>query len=130
MNRECTLDAGKPMLLPLGPERTHMKLSRVAERRHQDECLDFRSSDLDQPLPKVDLQLSARRPLKSRRRQRLRFQRLVGLHGALQRPPADCRAFLGQQVLAHHTGIAAMPNEPLAQPALKTIETLRPAQVA
>src|SRR6185437_5802691 len=125
--RERALEPGKPMLLPLGPERTHMKPSRVAERCHEHECLDFRSSDLDQALPEVDLQLSSRRRLKPRRRQSLRLQRLaIGLHGALQRPPADCHAFLGQQVLAHHVGIAAMPNEPLAQPTLKAVETLRP----
>lgn len=49
------------MLLPLGPERTHVKPSRVAEH----ECLDFRFSDLDQLLLEVDLQLLARRRLAS-----------------------------------------------------------------
>src|SRR4051794_12821680 len=89
--RECALEPGEPMLLPLGPERTHMEPSRVPERRHEHECLDFRPSDLDQALPEVDLQLPTRRRLKPRRRQRLRLQRLaIGLHGALQRPPADC----------------------------------------
>ncbi|MGY4431238.1 hypothetical protein ACVWWO_003715 [Bradyrhizobium sp. F1.13.1] len=48
------------MLLPLGPERTHMEPSRVPERRHEHECLDFRPSDLDQALPEVDLQLPTR----------------------------------------------------------------------
>ncbi|WP_179880035.1 MULTISPECIES: hypothetical protein [Bradyrhizobium] len=33
-------------------------------------------------------------------------------------PQPDGHTFLGQQVLAHHVGIAAMPNEPLAQPTL------------
>src|SRR3954469_23713385 len=125
--RECALEPGEPMLLPLGPERTHMEPSRVPERRHEHECLHFRPSDLDQALPEVDLQLPTRWRLKPRRRQRLRLQRLaIGLHGALQRPPADCHAFLGQQVLAHHIGIAAMPNEPLAKPALKAVELLLP----
>ncbi|MBP1290369.1 MULTISPECIES: hypothetical protein [Bradyrhizobium] len=86
-----------------------MKPSRVAERCHEHECLDFRPSDIGQALPEVDLQLSAWRGLKPRRRQHLRLQHLaIGLHGALQRSPANCRAFLDQEVLAHHVGIAAM----------------------
>ena len=69
---------------------------------------------------------SARRRLESRRRQRLRLQRLaIGLHRTLQCSPADRHAFLGQQVLAHDIRIAAMPNEPLAQPNLKAIKQSR-----
>src|SRR5262249_46728367 len=36
------------------------------------------------------------------------------------------QGLLGQEVLAYHIGIATMPNEPLAQPTLKAVETLRP----
>ncbi|WP_430709491.1 hypothetical protein [Mesorhizobium captivum] len=92
-----------------------MQPSRMPERRHEHECLDLRAADLDQTLAEVDLQLSPRRRLEPRCRQRRGPQRLtIGLHGALQCSPADRQAFLGQQILAHHIRIAAMPNEPLA----------------
>ena len=39
--RECDLEPGKPMLLPLGPERSHMKPSRVAERCQTTNALTF-----------------------------------------------------------------------------------------
>ena len=95
----------------------------MPERRHEHECLDLRAADLHQTLAEVDLQLSARRGLEPRRRQRLRLQRLtIGLHRALQRPQADRQPLLGEQVLAHHVRIAAMPNEPLAQPTLKPVK--------
>jgi hypothetical protein len=98
----------------------------MPERRHEHECFDLHAADLDQALAEVDLQLSARRRLEPRRRQRLRLQRLaIGLHGTLQCSPADRHAFLGQQVLAHDIRIAAMPNEPLAQPNLKAIKQFR-----
>jgi hypothetical protein len=59
--------------------------------------------------------------LEPRRRQRLSLQRLaISLHAALQRSPADRHTSFGQQALAYHSGVAAMPNEPLAQPTLKT----------
>ncbi|BCH21702.1 hypothetical protein MesoLjLb_14870 [Mesorhizobium sp. L-8-3] len=88
---------------------------------------DLGAADLDQTLAEVDLQLSARRRLEPRRRQRLGLLRLtVTLHRPLQRSPADRQPLLGQQVLAHHIRIAAMPNEPLAQPALKAVEPFCP----
>jgi hypothetical protein len=121
--REHALEPGEPVLLLLGPERTHMQPSRMPERRHEHESFDLRTADLDQALAEVDLQLSARRRLKPRRRQRLGLQRLtIRLHRALQRPPAHRHTLVGQQVLAHDIRIAAMPNEPLAQPTLKAIK--------
>jgi hypothetical protein len=127
--RERALEPGKPVLLLLAPERAHMQPARMPERRHEHEGLDLRLADLDQSLAEVDLQLPARRRLEPHRRQRLRLQRLpIGLHRPLQRPRADRHPVLGQQVLAHHIGIAAMANEPLAQPILTTIEQLGPAR--
>jgi hypothetical protein len=100
----------------------------MPERRHEHEGLDLRLADLDQALAEVDLQLSARRRLEPRRRQRLGLKGLaIGLHSTLQRSPADHHAQLGQQVLAHHVPIAAMPDQPLAQPTLMAIEQLHPA---
>jgi hypothetical protein len=65
----------------------------MPERRHEHECFDLHAADLDQALAEVDLQLSARRRLEPRRRQRLRLQRLaIGLHGTLQCSPADRHA--------------------------------------
>jgi hypothetical protein len=105
----------------------HMQPPRMPERRHEHECFDLRLADLHQALAEVDLQLPARWRFEPRRRQRLSPERLtIGLHGALQRSPADRHAFLGQQVLAHDIRIAAMPNEPLAQPTIKAIEQFRP----
>ncbi|ESX71819.1 hypothetical protein X757_21555 [Mesorhizobium sp. LSHC414A00] len=45
----------------------------------------------------------------------------IRLHGTLQRSRANCHALLGQKVLAHHVRIAAMRNQPLAQPTFKAI---------
>ncbi len=88
---------------------------RVAERRHEHERLDLSTADLDQVLAEVDLQLPPRRRLESRRCEGLGLQRLpIGLNRALQRPPADGQTLLGKQLLAHHVGIAAMPDEPFA----------------
>jgi hypothetical protein len=33
-------------------------------------------------------------------------------------------ALLGSQLLAHHVGVAAMPDEPLAQPVVEAVERL------
>ena len=107
------------------------------DRRNVDTAwltLDAEDNDFDRfarflmiALAEVDLQLSARWRLEPRRCQRLGLQRLaIRLHGALQRSPADRHVFLGQQVLAHHIRIAAVPDEPLAQPTLKAVEPLRP----
>src|SRR3954470_19835097 len=49
---ECALEPGKPVLLLLGPERSHMEPSRMSERRHEHECLDLGSADLAQTSPK------------------------------------------------------------------------------
>ena len=66
-----------PAILLLGPERTYVQPSPMPERRHEYECFDLRAVDLDQTLAEVDLQLSARRRLEPRRRQRLGLQRLT-----------------------------------------------------
>src|SRR5262245_6872829 len=77
--------------------------------------------------PKSDLQLPAWWRLEPRRRQRLGLHRLpIGLYRALHRPAAYAQALLGSQVLPHDIRIAAMPDEPLAQPILKPIEQLGP----
>jgi hypothetical protein len=65
------------------------------------------------------LQLLARRRLEPHGRQRLRLQRLpIGLNRPLQGAPADRQALLGSQVLVNDIRIAAVPDEPLAQPNL------------
>ena len=123
---ECALEAAEPVLLLLGPERPHMQPPRVPERRHEHERLDPGATDLDQTLAEVDLQLSAGRRFEPRRRQSFRFERLpVRLHRPLQSPPAHRQPLLGQQILAHHVGVAAMPHEPLAQPVLVPVKLLR-----
>jgi len=73
------------------------------------------AADLDEPLAEVDLKLTARRSLEPHRRQRLGLQRLpVGLHGPLQSSQADGDPLLGDQILTHHVGVAAVADEPLA----------------
>jgi hypothetical protein len=61
----------------------------MPQRRNEHERLDLSPADINKALAKVDLQLPARRRLKSRRRKRLGPQRLpVRPHRTLQRPPA------------------------------------------
>ena len=97
---------------------------RMSERRHEYEYFDLRTAVLGQTLAEV---CSCRPGGVSNRIVASAPQPpTIGLHCALQCSPADRHAFLGQQVLAHHIRIAAMPNEPLAQPTLKAIQPFRP----
>ena len=49
-----------------------------------------------------------------------------GCKVALHRARTDRDALLGEQFLAHHVGVAAMADEPLAQPIVEPVELLRP----
>src|SRR5262252_257258 len=74
-------------------------------------------------LAEVDLQLPTRRRLEPNRRARLRLQ----LPSPARNPPlnmtkADRNAMLGGKLLAHHVGVAVMPEEPFAQPVVQTVE--------
>jgi hypothetical protein len=83
----------------------------MSERRHEHERLDLRAGDLDQALPEVDLQLPTQRRLEPRCRQRFGLQRLpIWLNRPLQRPEADGGALLGDEILPHHVGVAAMAD--------------------
>jgi hypothetical protein len=126
-SRERALEPRKPALLLLMAERPHMAPARMPESRHEHERLDLGAADLDQTLTKVDLQLPARRRLEPRRSQRLSLQRLpIRLNRALHRPQADRQSLLGEQILPHDVGIAAMAQEALAQPVIVPVEHLRP----
>jgi hypothetical protein len=50
--RERALQPGEPVLLLLGPERTHMQPARMAESGHEHEGLDPPAADLDRRSPK------------------------------------------------------------------------------
>jgi len=103
-----------------------MQPPRGPERSHEHERLNLGAADLDKALAEVDLQLPTRKRLEPRRRQRLGFERLpIRGNGALQRSQADAEPLLGDKILAHDVGIAAMPDEPLAQPVLMPVERLR-----
>ena len=106
-------------LIESGENVALMQSPRVPERSHEHERLNLGAADLDKALAEVDLQLPTRKRLEPGRRQRLGFERLpIRGNGALQRSQADAEPLLGDKILAHDVGIAAMPDEPLAQPVL------------
>lgn len=99
----------------------------IAERRYEHERLDLLAGNLDQPLTEVDLQLMTGRRLEPHRRQSLGPEGLaIGLNRPLDRPETDGDTLFGQQVLTHHVGVAALADEPLAQPCFVPVERLRP----
>jgi len=112
------------LLLPAA-ERTHMR-RRECPSVATNTNLDLRSPNLHQRR-RIRLQLPARFG-SNRSRQRLSPIALtIGLHARCSRSPADAR-LSRPTVLATTSALAAMPNEPLAQPTLMPSIAFSPAQ--
>src|SRR3546814_18304471 len=97
--------------------------SQVAERG--DEQMDPQSlvPDPHPRLAEVDLQLMARRRLEPNRRPRRRLQLATPTRNtALDMAKAPRAPMFGRQLLAHHVGVAAVPDEPLAQPPVQPVD--------
>jgi hypothetical protein len=117
---KCPLDTGKPTLLALVAERPHIEPPRVAQRRHKQVHLDVLTTDRHPALAKIDLQLLARRCLKSDRRSRFRLQGAPKVrYLPLDRPQAQPDPFLALELLANYIGIASMTAKTLRYPILK-----------
>src|SRR3546814_4550682 len=96
---------------------------------------DVCSSDLvPDPHPRlaeVDLQVMARRRPEPSRRPRRRLQLATPTRNtALDRAKAHRDPMFGRQLLAHHVGVAAVPEEPLAQPLVQPVEHRAPGRLA
>lgn len=116
----------EPTRLLLMPKRANMQASRVSQRCDEDEDLHADAADRHQTLTEVDLKLAPRRRLEADAGQCLGLERLTeGTNCALQRPQAYREPFLGQQVLPQNVGVSTMPKEPLTQPILMAIQSLR-----
>ena len=124
---EGTLQPGKPALLALVAERPDIEPARVAKGGNKQVDLYGVAADRYPALAKINLQLLARRRLKTQRRPGLRFK-LASQRGdrALDCPQAQRDALLGNQLLTHDIGIASMAAKPLGYPILKVSQFARP----
>src|SRR3546814_3432638 len=73
----------------------------------------------------------ARRRLEPNRRPRRRLQLATPTRNtALDMAKAHRDPMFGRQLLAHHVGVAAVPEEPLAQPLVQPVEHRAPGRLA
>jgi hypothetical protein len=113
------------------PERAHVQAARVAERGDEQIYPDRLPADHHPLLAEVDLHLPARRRLEPQRRPRLGGELSAQrCDRSLDRAQAHRDPVLGQQLLPHHVGIAAVSPEPLRQPIRKPVQRLRPLPLA
>ena len=105
-----------------------MQPTREAECRYEQMRPHWRAADHYPALAEIDLQLPARRRLEAHRRPRLGQQPLPQRRaGSLHRAQAQRDAQLRRRFLAHHIGIAAVPDQPLLEPRLAPGQRRRPA---
>lgn len=124
---ERALQPLEPARLALVPEGPHVHAARMAERGDEQVHPHRLLADHHPLLTEVDLHLLAGRRLELHRRPRL-GQELPAerRHRALDRAQADRDPVLGEQLLPHHVGVAAMAPEPFRQPVREPVQDLRP----
>jgi len=121
----------EPRRLPLVAKGLHKDPARIAQRRHKQIDAHALAADRDPGLAEIDLQLVARRCLKTQRRPRLGAQLPAQMrHRPLYRAQAYRKAVLALEILAHDVGIAAVPAKPRGQPIGKPTKRLRTARRA
>jgi hypothetical protein len=102
MAKRCG-DAFAPVVAALIEKRFHEEPTRVTEHRDQQKDAHGNSGDLDPLLPKIDLELVARRGLHAHRRERRRPLRSPQIRDrALDRARRHDDATLGQEPLHDH----------------------------
>ena len=121
--QERALDPVEPVRLPLPERWVDVHPPRVTQRRNEQVDLDPLVADPDLRVTKVNLQLVARPRLEAHRRTLLRLQLpSPALDPLLDRPQSNHDPMLARQFLAHDIGIAAVPEEALAQPVVQSVE--------
>jgi hypothetical protein len=126
--QEGALDAFEPVGLSLPQRRSNVDPSRVAERGDEQVGAQLRVTDPHPGLAEVDRQLMPRRRLEPHRRACLGLQ-LASPAGdpTLDMAQAQHDPVFGGELLADDVGVAAMPEEPLAQPIIQPVQR-RPAR--